>query len=130
MDFKTYLKQTEFKVCEEEENDIYSYKVPIKDYGDKSYYQIVGLSYISQADMKRIRAMYNYLFEFQEVNYDQFFDMVKEMPKFVNILKRYPENSFEETMNDLMDNGPTSFAEVINDRQGRTFDKTNKDRTL
>ncbi len=130
MDFKTYLIKNKFKVCEEDENSIFAYQTRMRDSKDEPHYTITGLSYISQGDMKRIRAMYTYLFEFQDVTYDQFFDMVKEMPKFVKLLKRYPESSFEETMNDLMDNGPICFAEVINDRQGETFDKTDNGRTL
>ena len=132
MDFKTFLiNRPEFKTNKTEENTAYQFKIPLEiiDCIPQAY-TLGTMSYVSQADMKRIRAMYTYLFEFQDVSYDEFFDMVKVMPKYVKTIKRYPEKDFEETMSELMDHGPTYFAQEINERQGRIFNKTNKEKTL
>ena len=131
MDFKTYLNQIEFKVSKEEENYAYYYKKPLNEVdGVATHYQIVHLPYVSQGDMKRIRAMHSYLSYFNNVTCDSFSEMIKSMPNFVKVIKSYPNASFKASMQDLVKYGPQRFAEEINNVNARPANKTSGERSL
>ena len=134
MHFKNYVKRQKYQIIEKDEKIAFQYEIPYslpagelhEDIEERPPHpQIFTLYYVSRADMKRIQAMYDYLFEFQDVSNDEFFNMVKKMPEYTALLKRYPETSFDDTIYDLMEYGTKTFAEKINARQGMIFEKNN-----
>ena len=82
------------------------------------------LPFVSKAEMSRIKNIYNYLFENQDVTCEQFYNMLKEEPKYKAVLDRYPNSSFEETLEALVEKGPRRFAIEINEKAERKLDKS------
>ena len=124
MVFSEYIKN--FPINDEDENVPAKFDVAIKDlptFGGNIYYQTKTLPNVSMAELNRIRNIYNYLYEFQDVTLNRFFHMLKHQPKYKDVLKRYPNTSFEETVEELMEQGPKRFAEVIDTHTERRLGK-------
>ena len=124
MVFSEYIKN--FPINDEDENVPAKFDVAIKDlptFGGNIYYQTKTLPNVSKAELERVKSVYYYLFDNQDVTYKQFYGMLEKEPKYKEVLKRYPNPSFEETLEELMEQGPKRFAEVINAYTETKLDK-------
>lgn len=124
MVFSEYI--THHPVQEEDENEMAEVGESIKDlpvFGDRVFHQTKSLPYVSKAELERVKSVYYYLFDNQDVTYKQFYGMLEKEPKYKEVLKRYPSPSFEETLEELMEQGPKRFAEAINAYTETKLDK-------